>query len=199
MGLIGDEQGVFTVGAAEHHLRELQGIETRRRRDENQDSVSHDSDGAAVVALLSDPAFMVDEEPSSTLEPETDGAEGRSQRKLQTGKGLARSVAILHRSSPLNLVPDFGTPRNPSDEVSKNRKRFHERGHFLESELGEIQPWIDILDRYHDEVWGEMLPLVKEAREELKAANEKQTLPRDGPAIRRLTMVLQHLGNSKNG
>ena len=185
VGLIGDKQGVFTVGAAEDHLRELQGRETRRRRDNNQDSVGHDSDGAAVVALLSDPAFTVDEEPSSTLEPETDGAEGRSQERLQTGKGLAGSVAILHPSSPLSLVPDFGTPRNPRDAVSKNR-------------LGEIQPWIDILDRYHDEVWGEMLPLVKEAREELNAATEKQTLPRDGPAIRRLKMVLQHLGDPKN-
>lgn len=196
--LISDKQGMSTVGAADH-LRELQRMETRKGRYEDQDSVGQDSDGAAVVALLSDPAYVMDEEPSSTLRPETDGAQGRSQERLQTWEGLAGSVAILHPSGPLNLVPDFGTPRNPSDAVSKDRKRFHEREHFMGSELGEIQPWIDILDSYQDEVWGEMLPLVKEAREELKAVNEKQTLPRDGPAIRRLTMVLQHLGNPKNG
>ena len=197
-GLVGDKQRGFTMVATEDHLRGLQGRETRRRQDENQDSVGHDSDGAAVIALLSDPAFTMDEEPSSALEPETDGAEGRSYERLQTGKGLAESVAILHLSSPLDLIPDFGAPWNPNDAVSKTRKRIHERGQLLESGLGEIQPWIDILDRYHGEVWGDMLPLVKEAREELKAASGRQTMPRDGPAIQRLTMVLQHLGYPKN-
>ena len=198
-GLVGDKQGGRTVGAAEDDLRQVQEREAWGTQDKNQGFTDRNSDGAAVVALLSDPAFTVDEEPSSTLDSETDGAEGRDRKGLRTGKRLAESIGFLHPSSPLDLVPDFGARWDLSHALPATQRGIHESRHFLEPRSSETQPWIDIRGRYHDEVWAEILPLVQEAREELEAVNEKQTALKEGPAIRRLTMVLQHLGNPNNG
>ena len=98
-GLIGDKQGGCTVGAAEDDLHQVQEREVWRTQDKNQGITDQNSDGAAVIALLSDPAFTVDEEPSSTLDSETDGAEGRYHKGLRTGKGwLNPLVFYIHRA-----------------------------------------------------------------------------------------------------
>lgn len=167
-------------------------------QDENQDFADQNNDGAAVVALLSDPAFTVDEEPSSTLDLEIDAGDGRADERLQAVKRPTKPIDALNPSNLPNLMPDFGAPWNPSYASLLPQKGLHERRHFLGSRCGDVQPWIDILDRYHDEVWGDMLPLVQEAREEVKAVNEGRTCLQDRPAIRRLTMILQHLGNPDN-
>lgn len=198
-GLIGDKQGSCTVGAAEDDLHQIQERGAWRTQDKYQGITDQNIDGAAVVALLSDPAFTVDEEPSSTLDSETDGAEGRYHKGLRTGERLAESIGVLHPSSPLDLVPDFGARWDLSHTLSATPTGIYESRHFLELGSRETQPWIDILGRYHDEVWAEISPLVQEAREELEAANEKQTCLQEGPAIRRLMMVLQHLRNPNNG
>ena len=197
-GMSVEQQGGFSMGTATDDLRQVQKRETWAVQDESQDFPDRSNDGAAVVALLLDPALAADEEPSSTLDLETSGGEGRSYERLQLGKGLAKFVDILHLRNPLDLVPDFGAPRGPSHAFSATHKDIDEN-YVLESNFGEVQPWIDILERYHGEVWGEMLPLIEEDREELKAESEKQTYLQDGHAIRRLTMVLQHLGSPKNG
>ena len=198
-GIKGDKQRGSSVGPAEDDLRQIKESETWKRQDENREVKSENSDGAAVVALLSDPAFTVDDEPSSKLDSGADGAEGQSYQRPQTGGKTAKSVEILHPPGPLGLMPDFGAPWNLSHMLSATQNRIPERRQFLEPGLGEVQPWIDILDKYHCEVWGEDLPLVQEACKNLTAEIEKQTCLRDGLAIRRLTMVLQHLDNSKNG
>ena len=197
-GISGEQQGGFSMGTTKDDQHQVQKRETWTVQDESQDVTDRSNDGAAVVALLLDPASAANEEPSSTLDTGTSGGEGRSYERLQMGKGLAKFVDIVHLRNPLDLMPDFGAPRDPSHAFSATQKDIDEN-YVLESNFGEIQPWIDILERYHGEVWGEMLPLVEEDREELKAESEKQTDLQDGHAIRRLTMVLQHLGSPKNG
>ncbi|KAF6220156.1 hypothetical protein HO133_003287 [Letharia lupina] len=192
-----DQQSAFSLGIGEDHLPRLQEKETWKTQDENQDFTHEDNDGIAVVALLSDPAFTMDEEPNSTLDMEKARGEEQKFERLQRRKGPARFVDALRSSNHLDLVPDFRAPWDLSNASLATQKGIHERGHLLLSKLGDVQPWIDI-DRYHDEVWGDMLPLVHEAREELKAANENQSCLQDGPAIRRLKMVLQHLDNPHN-
>lgn len=193
--LSGDQQSDVSLGIAEDNLARVQERESWRMQDENEDSADQNYDGAAVVALLSDPAFTVDEEPGSTLDLENGRGEGRNCGRLQAVKGSAKPADALNPLEPLDLMPDFGAPWNPTYVPLVPQHGIYEKGHFPEPRIGDVQPWIDILDRYHDEVWGDMLPLVKEAREELKAATESQTCLQDGPAIRRLKMVLQHLGH----
>ena len=193
--LNGEQQRRVSVGATENYLTKVQECETRQMQDKNQNLTDRDNDGAAVVALLSDPAFSVDQEPSSILDTESDGAEERTYGQLHTGKEPTKSIDTPHSSYRHELVPDFAAPWSLSHEFPATAKGVYGKAYSQESRSWEIQPWIGILNRYHDEVWGEMLPLVQEAREELEGANEKQLGLEDGGAVRRLKMILQHIGN----
>ena len=148
------------------------------------------NDGAAVVALLSDPAFDVDEEPTDTRAvPMTD--KGKAKLGSQpVEQQLYNAADALAPVNPLDLIPDFNTSWNPMAHSSS----FYEGNSSSDPGFGDLQPWTDILNRYHDEVWGDKLPLVKEAREELKSANSSpEGIFHDRPALRRLGMLLKHL------
>ena len=197
-GSNGEKQEGLRRGPVEDYLRQVREREIWKRKDESQDLKVENSDGAAVVALLSDPAFTVDEQPSSNLDSETDGTEGQSYGRLQTRKEVANSFGILHPPSPLGLMPNFGNPWILNHTFMATQNRIDERRHCLESGFFAVQPWIEILDRYHDEVWGEMLPLVQQVCKESTTANGKQRRLRDSPALRRLRMVLKHLDKPKD-
>ena len=67
-------------------------------------------------------------------------------------------------------------------------------GKSSEAEEAHLSQWLNVLNRYQDEVWGDILPLVREARKEIeRAKNSNADELRDGPAVRRLAMVLAHL------
>lgn len=153
------------------------------------ETLIQNSDGAAVVALLSKPDF--------TIETEADDSDdllaleygsGRNEELLGNQR-QDKSTDPLAPMNPLDLMPDFGTswePVHPSNY-------FHGDS-FSDAKFDDIQPWANILNRYHDEVWGDMLPLVKEAREEVKAAKASPDgALQERPAIRRLGMLLKHL------
>ena len=57
----------------------------------------------------------------------------------------------------------------------------------------DLQPWIRILGSYHDEVWGDVLPLVQEVRREAEPTKDGMWNLGDKPALRRLQMLLKHL------
>ena len=194
----GDKHKGLGVGAVEDDLRQVQEREIWKRKDQSQDLQDENQDGAAVVALLSDPAFTVDEQPSSNLDSVSDGVGGQSHGRLQTERGVAISVDPVHPPSPLGLMPDFGAPSSLSHTLLANPNDTDERRHCLGPGMSAVQPWIEILDRYHEEVWGEMLPLVQEACRESTTTNGKQRGLRDSPALRRLRMVAKHLEKSKN-
>ena len=191
--LSSDHSGDCFTEVARNSLPQVHARKTWATRDENQNFTDQDNDGAAVIALLSDTSFAVDEEPSSILDSDSDVAEGPNSPRLRTTAWPAPSACVPLPLKPFDLIPDFGCPGNLDHAFSAFQKVIHERGHFLESEFGQLQPWVNILDRYHDEVWGEMLPLVQEAREELETVQEKQPGFKEDCAIRRLKMVLQHL------
>ena len=195
--LSGDPQSGLWMGAAEYNVPRVPKRKICKTHNKNQYLTDQNGDGAAVVALLLDPTFTADEEPRTTLALETDTTEGQKYKRLQSGKG-EEPIDVLHPSNPFSLIPDFG-PRSKSFPASlATQKGNYQNQNFLEPGPGDVQSWIDILDRYHNEVWGDMLPLVQESRQELKMASEKKTCMQSGPAIQRLKMILQHLGNFEN-
>ncbi|KAL2037675.1 hypothetical protein N7G274_009620 [Stereocaulon virgatum] len=153
------------------------------------------NDGAAVVALLSDPTFNVDEEPSDSWPVVADS---RDQDKLGSPRlelPPYKPGDPLAPINPLDLIPDFNSccdSMHTSNRIWNSTS--YEGQSFSDPIFGDTQPWVDILNRYHDEVWGDMLPLVQEAREEAKLAevNPEGAL-QDRPALRRLGMLLKHL------
>ncbi|KAI9650998.1 hypothetical protein NHQ30_001035 [Ciborinia camelliae] len=90
---------------------------------------------------------------------------------------------------PFRLIPSFG-------EEEGGRWRGGERD-------GWKRDWEGVLYRYADEVWGELLPLVDEAKNEIE--REKEEEMEDGNkrgksiALRRLGVVLGHLRVRSNG
>ena len=148
------------------------------------------NDGAAVVALLSDPAFNIDEEPTNAWAvSKTDKGKSKLGSQLMEQQ-LCNSAGPLAPVNPLDLIPNFDASWNPVARASS----LHDGNCSSDPAFGDIQPWTDILNRYHDEVWGDMLPLVKEAREELNSANRSsEGALQDRPALRRLEMLLKHL------
>ncbi|CAI7590691.1 unnamed protein product [Penicillium glandicola] len=55
--------------------------------------------------------------------------------------------------------------------------------------------WVGVQERYHDEVWGFLQPVLEEARAEIeeKGVGEEGLAGEDGPAVRRLKMILMHM------
>ena len=190
------QMGVW-MGPAEYNVPRVQNAKICKTQSKNQSLAERNGDGAAVVALLLDPTFAADEGPRSTLAWETDGIEGQKGKRMQSRK-REESIDVLHTSNSLSLIPDFGPPSTLFPAFLATQRDNYRKQGCLKQGPGDVQSWIDILDRYHDEVWGDMLPLVQESRQELKMANENKTCLQSGRAIQRLKMIMQHLGNFEN-
>ena len=195
--LSSDSQLGVWMGPAEYNVSRVQTAMICKTQNKNQKFADQNGDGAAVVALLLDPTFAADEEPRTTLALETDGTEGQENKRTKSRK-REESIDVLHTSNIFSLIPDFGPPSTLFPASLATQRDIYRKQNCLEPGPGDVQSWLDILDRYHDEVWGDMLPLVQESRQELKMANENKTCLQSGPAIQRLKMILQHLGNFEN-
>jgi len=55
------------------------------------------------------------------------------------------------------------------------------------------EQWDGVLRRYADEVWGDLLPLVKEARKEMEDVTKDEPITEVPDAVRRLQSILGHL------
>ncbi|KAL2058696.1 hypothetical protein ABVK25_001426 [Lepraria finkii] len=161
----------------------------------NEEQPTSGNDGAAVVALLSDPTFNVEEEPTNSWAAEATTRDDDKLGDPRIEQRPYKSVDPLAPVNPLDLMPDFNWSWDSKQASNAFQNPTSYEGQcFSDPMFGDIQPWVDILNRYHDEVWGDMLPLVQEAREEVKAAeaSPKGAL-QDRPALRRLGMLLKHL------
>ncbi|KAL8722629.1 MAG: hypothetical protein Q9225_000935 [Loekoesia sp. 1 TL-2023] len=166
------------------------------------------ADGAAVVALLSDPSFCVDNMPEFHSS-RNKRKNGQYSEEYPRGLVTQTSSAPIDPLNPLDLIPDF--TRGPmksrinesgkipvlraelNDELRALRARSNSNVNF------EVQPWIDMLTRYHDEVWGDMLPLVEAAREEAEAIQSGDPDRHQVCiAIRRLAMIVGHVSHGLN-
>ncbi|KAI4266839.1 MAG: hypothetical protein L6R38_008519 [Xanthoria sp. 2 TBL-2021] len=162
----------------------------------------HPADGAAVVAMLSDPSFCIDEDPYLPAEVE-DVADVKSNHGNPAGSLAQRtSTNICPSVKPLSLIPDFHEASNkPLVNSFHDHSRLPDKWQaetvvpksYCDQEF-EVRPWVEILTTYHDEVWGDMLPLVEAARKEANAIqNGDADHGEDFPAIRRLAMIARHM------
>jgi hypothetical protein len=54
--------------------------------------------------------------------------------------------------------------------------------------------WVGVQERYHEEVWGFLEPVLEAARTEMESGIDGGEGGAEGPAVRRLRMVLGHMG-----
>ncbi|MCJ1351866.1 MAG: hypothetical protein MMC33_001850 [Icmadophila ericetorum] len=161
-------------------------------------------DGEEVVNLLANPEFVLEYAP-----PVADDLDSESHFEdlfdVPSSTPISsRQLGTASRSNSLSFVPKFeasyfsvkgekhASATTPIEEVNVSTLK-HCGGY------EELDPWIDVLTRYHDEVWGSHLPLVQKAREEIKEAmNGTNAQANDFAALRRLAMVLGHFERRSN-
>lgn len=142
-------------------------------------------DGEDVVALLAKPSSMEQfEPPEDQIEPYDWGLNDQQLAQL--------------RSITQNLFP-ASSPHKAERKESLNL--MHHMDCTTASILtGDSRPddawweqWEGVLTRYADEVWGGLLPLVKEARKEMEEVGENEPVKEMPDAVRRLQSILGHL------
>jgi hypothetical protein len=165
-------------------------------------------DGDEVLAILSDPYATVDDFDTLALEDET------VDWNL-TDEQISRIRAIMNELFPmvqphrepqadhaLNLVPDMLSTTSSFASVTIRDTKSEDSDLYYGQNIPQDtarQMWMDqweaVLTRYTDEVWGDLLPLVVEAREEVQALKDKPGGPttEQPKALRRLQLVLDHL------
>ncbi|KAJ6006753.1 hypothetical protein N7451_004697 [Penicillium sp. IBT 35674x] len=174
------------------------------------------ADGAAVVSLLSDTSFDAnfggaygeqDKYPGADLDPdaapppltaeEIKMLESFRRQIAQEEGGEQPSQAPL---SSFSLVPDIDTFLRDNDPAAYALAPTQKdlggststplRDAVL-SQLPGAEEWVSVHERYHDEVWGYLRPALEAAQKEIEEKNEIDD--GDGPAVRRLKMILKHM------
>lgn len=166
----------------------------------NDTHPDRDIDGAAVVMLLSSPDFFLQQEPDVDMFAETTELDRVYDKPKRTDFWAEARPPLVTHSNPLNLLPDFQNAREPAAPYPTRPDQSWENSESTNpsvnaaSEYGKLHAWIEILDSYQDQVWGDLLPLVQEARSEIRVNKEVPTeARRDTPATRRLAMILKHI------
>jgi hypothetical protein len=157
---------------SDHAAREYTSVEEQQMRD-----------GEGVLNLLNEPGSAMELLDSTFSEDEvvkwnlTDG-------QLMVLRGMVNELfppgelpVAPPADHPLNLIP-----------VAESLAGDEGRQMWIEQ-------WNGVLTRYTDEVWGDLLPLVEEAREEVQSIEDGMTDTVDGPpkALRRLGLILGHI------
>lgn len=178
-------------------------IQSPRTPSESQEYISRD--GEEVINLLANPDFVLEYAPPTADDIESEGHfEDLFDVPSNSSTGFKEPDSAVP-ANPLSFIPRFELPEGPCVEGEKSAAVTTLTEKLNLSTLKycggyeELDPWIDILTRYHDDVWGSHLPLVQKAREEIKDAMDgNKTKVNDFPALRRLAMVLGHFEGHKN-
>lgn len=159
------------------------------------------SDGAAVASLLSERTFDP-EFPSSANEP-FEPVDTELSPVTLTPEEI-RTIELFRRHMPMapeptapssrlnhaSLVPDIGSfldsvPTGPGTDAAALRDD-------VLTSLPGAEDWLAVEERYHDEVWGYLRPTLEAAAKEMEERKDSKGTE-DGPAVRRLKMVLKHM------
>jgi hypothetical protein len=167
------------------------------------------SDGEAVVSLLSDASFDPEfpstaEEPFEPVEtellpPQLTPSEIQMIESFRRQAALEASTPTLateplsqtHRLTSFSLVPDIESVID-SVPAAQDTDATALRDAVLTGLPGAAE-WIAVEERYHDEVWGYLRPTLEAAAKEMEARKEQGAPVEDGPAVRRLKMILRHM------
>ncbi|RJE26943.1 hypothetical protein PHISCL_00750 [Aspergillus sclerotialis] len=157
------------------------------------------SDGQAVSTILSDPNFDP-EFPPSAHEPfvpvptELSSPQPLTPEEINVIEQFRRHLPPGEQSNPLqlnpsSLIPDIDTFLNgvgPGTDATALRDD-------VLTNLPGAKDWIAVEERYHDEVWGYLKPTLEAAKKEIEEKKGSDPHGEDGPAVRRLKMVLSHM------
>ncbi|KAL2818110.1 hypothetical protein BJX63DRAFT_84551 [Aspergillus granulosus] len=164
------------------------------------------TDGDAVVSLLSDTTFDPEFPPSANEHPEYVETElGPPQltpdeikmiesfrRQLPLGLQSQQTPGSSNQLNHLSLVPDIGSfldtlpgPNSATTHATSLRDE-------VLTSLPGAADWIAVEEKYHDEVWGYLQPTLEAAAKEIES-NRDSSNTEDGPAVRRLKMILNHM------
>jgi hypothetical protein len=167
------------------------------------------SDGEAVVSLLSDASFNPDfppsaEEPFEPIETELlppqltpseiemiESFRRHAALETSTPTPAAEPSSQTHRLTSFSLVPDIESVLD-SVPAAQGTDATALRDAVLMGLPGAAE-WIAVEERYHDEVWGYLRPTLEAAKKEMEANKEQGAPVEDGPAVRRLKMILRHM------
>jgi hypothetical protein len=164
-------------------------------------------DGDAVLSILSYPSAITDELEALSMEEEnfnwdlTDQQISRLRALMDENFPPPNQHISMPVEHPLNLVPNIvSTPT--SEPVPYIDATLEERSMYFGPEVPRntarqmwMEQWEGVLTRYTDEVWGNLLPLVMQARRDIKAIKVDcpGTSIEQSKALRRLRMVLSHV------
>jgi hypothetical protein len=165
-------------------------------------------DGDAVLSILSDPSATMDELEDLQVEEEafnwnlTDPQISQLRVIVDELFPPADPHISMSAEHPLNLVPSMASTSDTSHPLPLIDTNLEESYLYFGRDIPQgaaremwMDQWEGVLTRYTDEVWGNLLPLVTEAREEINAMKENpsgSTLEQS-KALRRLRMVFNHV------
>lgn len=176
-----------------------------------QSAHANPQDGSELLTLLTSPSFNPDfpepptTNPDSTLIP-NDLSDPTpfplSQSEIQILESFRRNLSPHHtphhQQRDLNaasLIPDIDNflstvPAQTQNDATALRDA-------VLTGLPGSEEWVVVEERYQDEVWGFLKPVLEEARKEIEERREEQGQEaegEDGPAVARLKMILRHMG-----
>ncbi|KAF5019259.1 hypothetical protein F66182_8751 [Fusarium sp. NRRL 66182] len=152
-------------------------------------------DGAAVVSLLDGPSDELDavlvgaEEPDAENQGLTPEAAARLREALFPAN---LSSSYVRWDSLLNFNPDFLS--QPGAEAEFERQLHLGTTDTDEARIAWVQQWGNVLTGYTDHVWGDLEPLIAEARREVDElkAQRSEAAP-ETKALGRLRQILAHV------
>ena len=187
------------------------------RANETAKPAGAESDGAAVAALLSDTSFdagfgLTDPSDPHALETDIDPyappppltkeeLEFLDSFRRQENMGTDMSpITAVQQNTALSLVPDIATFLRKNDAAAyvkeKGRSVSHPAVMLLEDVLASLpgaSDWAGVQENYHEEVWGYLRSDLEAAKEEIEEGRDQDDYENDGPAVRRLKMILKHM------
>lgn len=160
----------------------------------HHDSNYSDTDGLEVVKLLDsgyDTVAQIELDTPLTKQEEASMRQALFAYGAPSGvnEGVAADLAGL-----LNFVPEY-ISNGSSGWGYKNLLQHFGTSDTTEASQIWADQWGDVLSRYTDEVWGDLSPLVQEAKEEARKIQEsgRAATPSETKAILRLRQILAHV------
>lgn len=167
------------------------------------------TDGEAVVSLLSDasfdpnfdPADEIDLDPAAEPAPltasEIETLESFRRQMGAAGAGMEGSTQQQQLSGQ-SLIPDIDSflQQNDPAYTQTQTTSTDSATSLCDSVLANLPgaaDWITVQERYHDEVWGYLRPALEAAKTEIEERGGGEGHGEDGPAVRRLKMILTHM------
>lgn len=192
---------------------------------QSQIQYENQNDGAEVVMMLSDPSFQPglvtwDDDENEHYDRTYNGlgfdldlddndpldsegfpqalVRGLSPAEMQILDSFRKQQPEQHQQKKitgLSLVPDIDSFLSEHDTSTINANNDALRNEVIANLIG-AEDWLNVDERYGDEVWGYLKPAVEAAAAEIKGKEvhkDGESGDGDGPAVKRLKMILRHM------